>query len=113
MDHRKMFRQAQARRRVHFAFGNDGVDHLTWFHKVAGRPVHIYVRSGRPGDWGPATEPSRGYGRSISTPISRSIAMAFGYWSGAGTRVDKPSWSTASVEAKLDTTETSGHDRIG
>ena len=48
--------------RVHFAFGNDGVDHLTWFHKVAGRPVHIYVRSGRPGEWGPTTEPSRGYG---------------------------------------------------
>ena len=48
--------------RVHFAFGADGVDYLTWFHKVAGRPVHIYVRSGRPGSWGPVQEPSRGYG---------------------------------------------------
>jgi len=48
--------------RVHFAFGRDGTDHLTWFHKVAGRPVHIYVRSGRPGSWGPTTQPSQGYG---------------------------------------------------
>jgi len=48
--------------RVHFAFGPDGQDHLTWFHKTAGRPQHIYVRSGRPGNWGPVNEPSQGYG---------------------------------------------------
>lgn len=48
--------------RVHFAFGKDGTDHLTWFHKVAGRPVHIYTRSGRPGAWGRTDEPSQGYG---------------------------------------------------
>ena len=48
--------------RVHFAFGSDGRDHLTWFHKTAGRPRHIYVRSGKPGRWGPVAEPSNGYG---------------------------------------------------
>ena len=48
--------------RVHFAFGPDGRDHLTWFHKTAGRPQHIYVRSGKPGRWGSVEEPSRGYG---------------------------------------------------
>ena len=48
--------------RVHFAFGPDGRDHLTWFHKTAGRPQHVYVRSGKPGQWGPVAEPSHGYG---------------------------------------------------
>jgi len=48
--------------RPHFAFGNDGVDHVTWFHKERGSPIHIYVRSGRPGEWGPTSEPSAGYG---------------------------------------------------
>lgn len=48
--------------RVHFAFGADGTDHITWFHKSAGRPQHIYVRSGSPGRWGPVSEPSKGYG---------------------------------------------------
>ena len=48
--------------RVHFAFGPDGRDHLTWFHKTAGRPQHVYVRSGKPGQWGPLAEPSHGYG---------------------------------------------------
>jgi hypothetical protein len=48
--------------RVHFAFGADGVDHLTWFHKEQSRPVHIYTRSGKPGRWGLSSEPSRGFG---------------------------------------------------
>jgi len=48
--------------RPHFAFGADGTDHITWFHKNAGKPQHIYVRSGRPGAWGPVAEPSRGFG---------------------------------------------------
>ena len=48
--------------RPHFAFGVDGTDHITWFHKNAGRPQHIYVRSGKPGAWGEVVEPSRGYG---------------------------------------------------
>lgn len=48
--------------RPHFAFGRDGVDHITWFHKEAGKPVAIYVRSGRPGAWGPVAEPSKGFG---------------------------------------------------
>ena len=48
--------------RVHFAFGPDGTDHLTWFHKERSRPIHIYTRSGRPGAWGPTQEPSQGFG---------------------------------------------------
>lgn len=48
--------------RPHFAFGGDGVDHVTWFHKEAGHPLHVYVRSGRPGAWNGVEEPSKGYG---------------------------------------------------
>jgi len=48
--------------RPHFAFGEDGQDHVTWFHKERGFPVHIYVRSGRPGAWGETAEPSKGLG---------------------------------------------------
>jgi len=48
--------------RPHFAFGADGVDYVTWFHKERGFPLHIYVRSGRPGAWGKTTEPSKGLG---------------------------------------------------
>jgi hypothetical protein len=53
---------SQPGERVHFAFGADGVDHLTWFHKERSRPVHIYTRSGRPGAWGATQEPSQGFG---------------------------------------------------
>ena len=42
--------------RVHFAFGGDGRDHLTWFHKEQGRPLHVYVRSGQPGAWSDSVE---------------------------------------------------------
>jgi len=48
--------------RVHFAFGADGQDHLTWFHKEHGNPIHIYTRSGKPGHWGTTHEPSAGFG---------------------------------------------------
>jgi hypothetical protein len=48
--------------RPHFAFAPDGTDHVAWFHKVGGKPVHIYVRSGGPGRWGPPQEPSAGLG---------------------------------------------------
>lgn len=53
---------AQRGERPNFAFGPDGTDEVTWFHKVQGRPVHVYVRRGRPGHWGPIEEPSKGYG---------------------------------------------------
>ena len=74
--------------RVHFAFGPDRVDHLTWFHKVAGRPVHIYTRSGRPGAWGPTAEPSRGYGGFHFDPdiaVNRRgvLALVWGWDSGS------------------------------
>ena len=48
--------------RPHFAFSPDGLDHITWFHKERGSPKYIYVRTGKPGDWGPTMEPSRGFG---------------------------------------------------
>jgi len=48
--------------RPHFAFAPDGRDHVVWFHKVGGKPVHVYERAGHPGAWGPATEPSAGWG---------------------------------------------------
>ena len=53
----------RAGERAHFAFGADGVDHVTWFHKRDGAPRHVYVRSGRPGAWSDRVdEPSRGLG---------------------------------------------------
>ncbi len=49
--------------RAHFAFGADGVDHVTWFHKRSGAPRAVYVRSGRPGAWSDRIdEPSSGFG---------------------------------------------------
>ena len=48
--------------RPHFAFAPDGTDYITWFHKVSGSPKHIYVRAGKPGDWGAVQEPSAGFG---------------------------------------------------
>jgi len=78
--------------RVHFAFGNDGQDHLTWFHKVAGRPTHVYTRSGRPGAWGPTQEPSHGYGGFHFDP---DIAI-----NDAGTRVVVWGWD-AGGQAEL------------
>jgi hypothetical protein len=48
--------------RPHFAFAPDGRDHVVWFHKVAGRPIHIYERAGHPNAWGSTHEPSAGWG---------------------------------------------------
>ena len=75
--------------RVHFAFGGDGRDHLTWFHKTAGRPRHIYVRSGKPGQWGPVSEPSRGYGGyhfdpDIAVNSNGVLCLVWG-WDGGST----------------------------
>ena len=35
--------------RVHFGFGGGNPVWLAWFHKVEQRPLHVYVRGGRPG----------------------------------------------------------------
>jgi hypothetical protein len=49
--------------RPHFAFGADGTDHIAWFHKDRGRPMQVYVRSGRPGAWSATVDaPADGYG---------------------------------------------------
>jgi len=74
--------------RPHFAFGDDGVDHVTWFHKERGSPVHIYVRSGGPGEWGPAAEPSEGYGGyhfdpEIEVNSDGVLCLIWGWDSGA------------------------------
>ena len=37
-------------------------DHMAYFHKVGGRPIHVYTRTGGPGRWGAPEEPSKGYG---------------------------------------------------
>jgi hypothetical protein len=47
--------------RPNFAFA-DGVDWVTWFHKVGGLPRHVYARSGKPGAWGDTAELSAGLG---------------------------------------------------
>ncbi len=74
--------------RVHFAFGPDGRDHLTWFHKEQSRPLHIYTRSGRPGAWGPTSEPSRGFGGyhfdpDIAVNASGTLCLIWGWDSGS------------------------------
>ena len=46
--------------RPHFAFGDE--DHVTWFHKIDGRPIAVKVVSGQPGDWSAPAEVSEGYG---------------------------------------------------
>ena len=75
--------------RAHFAFGQDGRDHVTWFHKTNGAPRHIYVRSGRPGAWESTThEPSAGYGGFHFDP---DIAI-----DAAGTRVLVWGWDQTS-----------------
>ena len=48
--------------RPHFAFADNGIDYITWFHKERGQPKAIYVRSVAPGKWGTIVEPSKGYG---------------------------------------------------
>ena len=48
--------------RPHFAFDKNGTDHVTWFHKERGFPLHVYVRSGKPGAWGDSVEVSKGLG---------------------------------------------------
>jgi hypothetical protein len=47
--------------RPHFAFA-PGKDWVAWFHKQGGVPLHVYVRAGRPGAWGPTEELSAGVG---------------------------------------------------
>jgi hypothetical protein len=74
--------------RPHFAFGSDGRDHVTWFHKEAGKPVHVYVRSGKPGAWGPVQEPSAGYGGfhfdpEIAINSQGTLALVWGWDAGA------------------------------
>ncbi len=47
--------------RPNFAFRGD-TTWVTWFRKVGAVPLHVYVRAGRPGAWGPTEEPSKGLG---------------------------------------------------
>ena len=103
--------------RVHFAFGPGGVDHLTWFHKVGGRPRHVYVRSGRPGAWGPVQEPSRGFGGYHFDPDiavnAQGISVLVWGWDGGAQAelvysVDRgQGWSPPKIVARL------GHGKPG
>ena len=49
--------------RPHFAFAKN-LDYVTWFHKEAGQPKYIYVRTHdrKSGNWSEVVEPSSGYG---------------------------------------------------
>ncbi len=109
--------RSKAGERVHFAFGPDGTDHLTWFHKVAGRPTHIYVRSGKPGAWGGVSEPSQGYGGyhfdpDIAVNAAGVKVLVWG-WDGGGEAelvysVDRgQGWSPPRIVAKV------GHGKPG
>lgn len=74
--------------RPHFAFAPDGTDHVTWFHKERGQPIAVYVRSGRPGGWGPVVEPSAGYGGfhfdpDIAVNADGVLCLVWGWDSGA------------------------------
>ncbi len=53
---------SQPGERVHFGFGGGNPVWLAWFHKREQRPLHVYVRGGRPGAWGPTTDLAQGYG---------------------------------------------------
>lgn len=79
--------------RPHFAFythptTGENTDYITYFHKVAGRPVHVYLRAGRPGAWGAPEEPSRGYGGfhfdpEVAVDAAGRVCLVWGWDSGA------------------------------
>ncbi|HCH64421.1 MAG TPA: hypothetical protein DFR83_16565 [Deltaproteobacteria bacterium] len=76
--------------RPHFAFvpsGDGYIDHVTYFHKVRGKPVHVYTRTGGPGRWGPPEEPSKGYGGfhfdpEIAADETGRVCLVWGWDSG-------------------------------
>jgi hypothetical protein len=73
--------------RPNFAF-DAKTDWVTWFHKVGGRPEHVYVRSGRPGAWGATDEPSAGLGGyhfdpDIAVNKDGVLCLVWGWDSGA------------------------------
>ena len=99
--------------RIHFAFGPDGTDHLTWFHKVAGRPLGVSVRSGRPGAWSSAVDsPSAGVGGfhfdpDIAVNAAGVRVLVWGWDAGADAEllysVDRgEGWSRPAKVADLD-----------
>ena len=55
-------RNGQPGERAHFAFGPDGTDHIAWFHKQAGRPLHVFTRTWSNGVGSTVQEPSAGLG---------------------------------------------------
>jgi len=77
--------------RPHFAFAPDGeggfVDHIAYFHKVGGKPIHVYTRTGGPGAWGAPEEPSKGYGGfhfdpEIAADSSGRLCLVWGWDTG-------------------------------
>ncbi len=72
--------------RVHFAYTADGRDWLTWFRKVRGAPLHVYVRSGKPGAWGETTDLAAGFGGFHYDPLlaaSGNTVCAVWGWHGS------------------------------
>ena len=65
----------------------DWTDHMAYFHKVAGSPVHVYVRTGGPQRWGPPQEPSKGFGGfhfdpELAVDSSGRLCLVWGWDSG-------------------------------
>lgn len=102
--------------RPHFAFVADGnggfVDHVTYFHKVAGKPVHVYTRTGAPGRWGQPEEPSKGYGGfhfdpEIAADSAGRVCLVWGWDAGSeaelvyAIRSPDGRWSTPKRVASL------------
>ncbi len=98
--------------RPHFAFAADGTDTVAWFHKEAGRPLAVFLRSGRPGAWGPVVEPSKGYGGyhfdpDVAVNADGVRCLVWGWDSGADAElvysVDKgQGWSPPRKVADID-----------
>jgi hypothetical protein len=99
--------------RPHFAFGKDGVDHVTWFHKEGGQPIAVYVRSGRPGAWGPVDEPSAGLGGfhfdpdvAINDAGVRLSGLGLGRGARRGDGLQRQLWEEAGASPKRSPTST-------
>ena len=98
--------------RPHFAFSSAGIDYITWFHKERGQPKAVYVRSGKPHNWGAIEEPSKGYGGyhfdpDIAINADGELCLVWGWDSGSDAELvysmhKDGSWSAPQKVADID-----------
>ena len=98
--------------RPHFAFADNGIDYITWFHKERGQPKAIYVRSGSPGKWGTILEPSKGFGGyhfdpDIAINHEGELCLVWGWDAGSDAELvysinQKGTWSAPQKVADID-----------